>query len=311
VDNESKQALPILLQAMHSQCPQPSGSTAPAPRAQAADQHAHPPNFDVGPCILCTATAAAADFACLLQSLFSANACDAFGLYPVCLGAEDVVCELTYLYALGNQCHLFGTPGGTVGPPCCPVGCTTGCCGAGETCAGPGPDPTFPTLCCSPGLTACGQNCCGTGETCLPNGSCCPTANACGGQNCCTAGETCLPNGSCCPAGRPVCGGICCANPSDACDPVTSACTAACPGGALPCGENCCAAGQLCCSIQTPEGAQLQCFTPLEPGWCGQMAPNQIYCFNYLNRGATCPLGKQCSPLPCTGELCPTDWFCQ
>lgn len=337
VDNESKQALPILLQAMHSQCPPPSGSTAPALRSQAADQPAHPPNFDQGPCILCTATAAAADFACLLQSLASANACDPLGLYPVCLAAEDAVCELAYLYALGNTCRLFGTPFGTVGPPCCPVGCTNGCCGAGETCAGPGSDPLFPTLCCSAGLTACDQNCCGagetcvngtccpaanlcvghvgpfqvqsccgTGETCLPNGLCCAPSNVCG-QNCCNAGDNCLANGTCCPAGHAVCGGVCCPNSTDVCDPVTNTCS--CPG--LSCGGTCCAAGQLCCQVQTSGGAQLQCVTPQSPTWCGQTAPNQIYCFNYLNGGATCPPGKQCLPGPCSGGLCSTNMYCQ
>ena len=329
LDSEISQALPVLLQAIQRQCPQETESFTPVVRPFAADQPAHAPNFDQAPCILCTLKATAGEILCEGQAVGSAAVCGP--AYPVCLGAEWALCALAYLDFLGNTCHLSGTPGGTAGPPCCPVPCGGGgCCGPGESCAGPSLNPFAPNLCCSAGLTPCdrnccgtgetclgnstccpsanvcgGQNCCSTGETCLPNGSCCAPGNVCGGQNCCGAGEICLPNGSCCPVGRAVCGGNCCPNPFDVCDPATNQCTIACPGGAQPCGGTCCAAGQLCCF--NSDAIAMQCITPLGPvdglTWCGARNVRNLQCSN-------CAPGQQCAPL-CKVGLCSDELYCQ
>jgi hypothetical protein len=160
----------------------------------------------------------------------------------------------------------------------------------------PGPDPLFPTPCCSPDFAPCGLNCCAVGESCLGNStccskliyvariccatgeicvnaSCCSPANVCGGQNCCRSDETCLANGTCCPTRNAVCGGICCPSPFDVCDPVTKACTLKCPDGNPPCGETCCEAGQ-CCAFNY-DTITRQCVTPTTGpveghAWCGE-----------------------------------------
>jgi hypothetical protein len=159
-------------------------------------------------------------------------------LYPICIGGAMIACETAFLKCAGSICHARGVPswiGGTLGPPCCPVVCSAGCCDSGEACAGLDPA-TGQNLCCSSGFTMCDQNCCDASETC------------CGGQNCCAAGATCMPDGTCCPAGHAICGGICCPDPHDICDPTTNACKPVCPSGTQPCGETCCPTDHICCN---------------------------------------------------------------
>ncbi len=311
----------------------------------AASVPAHP-HSDSPSCKACLDLGGLAYAGCLGQAVVTAGYCGPF-LYFLCLAGEVAGCVTAYLTYAGTVCHAFGIPswlGGTLGPPCCPVVCSAGCCNSGETCAGLDPT-TAQNLCCSPGLTVCGQNCCDASERCMPDGSCCPTANLCGhedcctpdetcmpqdyccpndqvcGQTCCSSGDTCMPDGSCCPAGHKVCSGNCCPDPNDVCDPTTNTCTQTCPDGTPTCGGNCCAAGevccngtccgadQLCCNVQTPQGFQLQCYTPgpKRDGlvWCGQggLNVNEISCSN-------CAPGQQCLPVYSHG-LQSSDWYCQ
>lgn len=303
VDSEVSQALPTLLKAIQGQCPQVTPSTAPAVPAAAGTVRmaspstpAHPPGFSQAPCIACTSGFAAANFGCL-GGVAAGCFASAF-LYPVCAAIGAAGCEGTYFGELSGICHLY--PIGGQGSPCCPVLCSTGCCGAGETCAGPGPNSLMPTLCCSAGLTGCGQSCCSDGETCVGGGACCNPANVCGGQNCCGAGEVCLPNGSCCAAAS-VCGGQNCCGPSEICLPNGSC---GCADGSQPCGGACCTAGQCCAfNYQT---AAWQCVTPTTGPinghpWCGERAPNNYSC--------NCPPGQQCAPL--AGTLSSDELYCQ
>jgi hypothetical protein len=250
----------------------------------AASQPAHT-HSDSPACLACLDIICGVPLAaCLAAAAISAGACGIF--YPICFAALEIGCETGFLGCSGSICHARGVPswlGGTLGPPCCPVVCSSGCCNTGETCAAVDPT-TGQNLCCSPGLRVCaGTNCCAADETCLPDGSCCPTANVCGGQNCCSTGETCLPDGSCCPTanvcgggqtcckgtcmpdgsccppGQEVCGGICCPSPNDVCDPTTNTCTQTCPDGSPTCGGTCCAASETCCNGTCCPSSQACC----------------------------------------------------
>jgi hypothetical protein len=111
------------------------------------------------------------------------------------------------------------------------------------------------------------------------------------------AGGSCAANATCCPVGQAACGATCCPNPSDICDPTTTTCMLGCTGG--------CATGQLCC--EGINGAP-QCVNPIPRNgltWCGEVAPNQIFCNN-------CPANQQCIAI-CNGSggLCTTDLYCQ
>jgi hypothetical protein len=336
VDDETRRALPILVHAIHGQCAQTTGSIAPAVRIPAGDQPAHPPNFDTAGCIQCSLKGGLDWVGCVYDAFDKADVC--LVLYPVCLGYFLVKCEIDFADYLGNTCHLLRAPNFTPGPPCCPTLCGPGgwfsnssCCGPGESCAGPNPNPLGGFLCCSSGLTGCGQNCCAAGETCvgggtccvppnvcgqnccsagqtcLANGTCCDPGNVCGGQNCCNTGDQCLSNGTCCPAGRAVCNGVCCPE-FNICDPTTNSCVVACPGG--------CPAGQICCVEVHPSGARdAKCFFDRsQPGlpWCESADPahdpTAIFC-------RQCPTGKRCAPIcqraSCGIVLCSTDQYCQ
>jgi hypothetical protein len=356
-DDETRRALPILMEAMGGQCTLTTGLATSAAHPASGDSNgvgdppAHRPNFDQAPCILCTLGCVAYNIACIGQAIYTAAVCGPG--YPFCLAGEVAACELSTIACYADTsatvpgvnitvgaCHLLGTPGMTAGAPCCPTLCGSGglgsnsfCCGPGENCAGPGPGP-FPALCCSSGLTGCGTNCCVSGQTCVGGSTCCPTANACGsaccssnqtcltivpppfpvticcptanvcGNSCCNPTDTCLANGTCCPTGHAVCNGVCCPDPNDICDPNTNTCKLACPGGAQVCGATCCTAGQLCCNA-VPGGQQ--CINPQPPRggfmWCGESAPNQIFCNN-------CASNQQCMPI-CSGGLCSTELYCQ
>jgi hypothetical protein len=280
--DETRRALPILMEAMGGQCTQTTGLTASAARTPSGDRNggsdppAHPPNFDQAPCILCTLGCVAYNIACIGQALYTATLCGPG--YPFCLAGELAGCELSTVACYGNTsetipginvtvgaCHLNGTPGASPGPPCCPVGCGSGsssfCCGPGESCAGPGPGP-FPALCCPSGLTGCGTNCCVAGQSCLPNSVCCPNASVCG-SICCSASQTCLtitpppfPITECCPSAQ-VCGKSCC-GPTDTC--LNGAC---CPAANKVCGGVCCPdPNDICdpntnkCVLACPGGTQ-------------------------------------------------------
>ena len=68
------------------------------------------------------------------------------------------------------------------GKDCCPIRCTQGCCGTGDTCVNNG----LPALCCDAGLQVCAgpkaTNCVDTSKAvCLPSGLACPNGtNICG-----------------------------------------------------------------------------------------------------------------------------------
>ena len=289
VDSDVLSALPLLSQAMKNKC----GAGAPAAEAPSPapppGQPAHPIN-PTRACIICTATFALTYDACVWGAAQASTSCGLF--YPVCLAAATLVCLGAEGVELGTLCHLppfaqiFGQ---TPGPPCCPVYCGgNSCCNTGESCASAG-------LCCSAGTTVCGSNCCNSGETCVGGATCCSNGSVCG-SNCCGAGQSCT-SGVCCPTGNAVCNGVCCGDPNDICDPNTHACTLACPGGCQP--------GQLCCTAGGT-GAPV-CTSQLGPRnghpWCGESAPNQIYCNN-------CPQGQTCTSI-CSGGLCSTELYCQ
>jgi hypothetical protein len=287
VHKEIKKALPIVLGAIAAKCASPTTRTtsssplgvggsdmgASSIGAFAVDPPANPPgDFDQLPCITCSLGCSAYDGCCAVDAIGAAALCGP--LYPACLAAAIGYCGVKTVDCNANDsvsvsclgvplgtagpCHLLGSgifETLSAGPPCCPVLCGNSksgqsCCAAGDTCAGPYPDPILKgSYCCPAGLTACGQNCCGAGQTCLPNGTCCNSANVCGGQNCCGPGETCTANGSCCAPGHAVCcNGTCCPDPRQVCDPSTNACT--CPSGTQACtgsgGQNCCNASDTC-----------------------------------------------------------------
>jgi hypothetical protein len=227
-----------------------------------AHQHNDPHDCTVCLDLVCGAPYASCEAAALV-------ACAPTGiLYPICIAGAMTACETALLKCVGSICHARGVPswlGGTLGPPCCPVVCSAGCCDSGEACAGLDPA-TGQNLCCSSGFTACSQNCCDASETC------------CGGQNCCAAGATCMPDGTCCPAGHAICGGICCPDPHDICDPTTNACKPVCPSGTQPCGETCCPTSQICCNGTCCAAGQEcingTCVTPIKPPCCPSGAPH-------------------------------------
>jgi len=294
VDNETKQALPVLLQAMWAQCDKagltkhaalvPGGSISPTedPPGHLFDAESSPP------CMLCLLGCESADMVCWAQAFAT---CSVFGsFYGLCVAGELIVCSIADINCYANKsatvpginvtvglCHLLGpsqltgAPVSSLGPPCCPVVCGPGtgtlgigspnwCCGPGETCAGVGP------LCCSAGLTACGPNCCTSGETCVGGTTCCPNGSVCG-SSCCGAGQTCTGNGTCCPTGN-VCGTNCC-NTGDTC--TNGSC---CPAGHAVCNGVCCPnAGSTC------DPATNSCSCPAGGSSCG---------------GACCTAGQLC-----------------
>jgi lipoprotein-anchoring transpeptidase ErfK/SrfK len=338
VDPNVSQALPLLTQAIQTQCDKTNTPGTPAPSAAlapvgAASPSGDPPAHSFTPSLFCDICAGAATAAYDYCSYLAAGASVACGLaYPICFGLAEAACAATWAVALGTLCHVPGfaqTFGQNPGPPCCPLFCGgSACCNAGEVCAAQG-------LCCSAGQTACGVNCCVGGQTCLANGTCCTSANACNGQSCCNTGDTCMANGSCCPAGLAVCNGVCCSDPHDICDPATNACKPACPSGTQTCGETCCAggqtciangtccatssvctgangtsccgAGQLCCLGNGPAGNR-QCVTPVEAyPWCGQLQPTLIDCS--VAPASVCKPGSICTA-KCSGSLCSDEQFC-
>ena len=334
VDDDVKQALPKLLLGIQGKCVQTPGAASadlklhPDNPMGGGDPPAHPPNFNMGPCIFCIVKGVAGEVLCDAQAVVSAGICGP--LYPVCLGAEWALCLVSYLDWLGNTCHVHGTPGGSSGPPCCPLDCGNGCCDTGENCAGPGPNPLSPTLCCSAGTTSCGVNCCvagqtcvggntccpsgsacglfccSAGQTCLTNGTCCATGSACGGKSCCGPNQTCeMPNGVCCNNGVAFCNGACCPDPRDICDPNTGACTPQCAAGTTTCGTTCCSTGQTCMNGSCCPTASV-CTGTNGSSCCGA---GQLCCI-----GTGAPGNRQCitpvEPYPWCGETQPNFMNC-
>jgi len=271
VDNETKQALPVLLKQMQGQCAKTIGASTPAALVPgcgggpSGDPPGHLFDAQTSPsCLLCMAGCESWDLTCWGQAFESASLCGAF--YWVCLAGELIGCSVSDVECYANKsltipginvtvgaCHLLGpsqltgAPVSSLGPPCCPVVCGPGtgtlgvgtptwCCGPGESCAG------LPPLCCSAGLTACGPNCCTSGETCIGGTTCCPTASVCG-SSCCSAAQTCT-NGTCCATGN-VCGTNCC-NTGDTC--LNGSC---CPSGHAVCGGVCCPDASSICDPAT------------------------------------------------------------
>jgi len=230
-DEDVKQALPKLLEAVHAQC----SAGAPLPQKRSAllsaiagggdpPGHRSHPNESAG-CILCLTASFAGLVACMVAAAAAAAACLFF--YPICFALGVAVCVAAFYITVCTGCHdtAFGnTCGG--GGPCCPVACGQGrCCDDGETCVGPN------GLCCSPGFRGCGTSlCCGPGETCLGDLACCPNAQVCG-TVCCAKSQSCSDpnNGVCSPCSncsapnQQCCFGECCTSPAF-CNTLTRRC---------------------------------------------------------------------------------------
>jgi hypothetical protein len=260
-------------------------------------------------------------------------------LYPVCLGAGLLSCEIAQIIAI-KVCHVNGAP-------CCPVPCgETACCFGGDACL----DPTR-GVCCDAGTNAChGRQCCQPTDTCLPNGTCCPQdrgicnniccppGQACSTENtcctqftpglppvscrgiCCAGGEVCKDGVTCCAPDDPVCKGVCCEH--GACDDEGNCCSApnflaggtCCSPFDHPCGNTCCAPDsqcinnsccaddQICGGICCPAGQS--CQDPASRR-CGACPPGLETC---LSQNAT---GVQKTPVCCApGVNCCNDVCC-
>jgi len=337
VDPNVSQALPVLLQAIQTQCDKTNPPSTPAPPAAlapggGASPSSDPPAHPFVPstfCDLCVGSTTAIYDSCTYGAAAASAVCGLAA--PICFTLGEAACTGAWAIALGTLCHVPGfaqTFGQNPGPPCCPIFCGgSACCNAGEVCAAQG-------LCCSAGQTACGVNCCVAGQACLANSTCCATGSVCG-QSCCGTNEICvLPGGVCCPTGRAVCGGACCPDSIDICDPNTGLCAPSCAAGTTVCGgscctsgqtcvngsccatasvctgtngSSCCGAGQLCCLGIGPAGNR-QCVTPIEPyPWCGENRPSQVDCS--VPPASVCKPTSQC--LPGTGgTLQPDELYC-
>lgn len=245
VDDDIKQAVPLLANAVRDRCPAAKQPATPAarPSGPSADPPGHysDPLLSSG-CIACQAGAGAGEIACVAGAAIAAASCTI--AYGICLAVGIAICETAYFVTLCTGCHIAEFPDCGGGGPCCPTDCKGDfCCDVGETCVG------SDGLCCSPGFKGCGSgNCCAPTDTCMGDGTCCPSAAACGGKCCPGDQPLCLNTGTsaCCTRAH-ACDGTCC-NLNESC--VNHACSAC---------ANCNGPNQECCFGQCCSGPQIFC----------------------------------------------------
>lgn len=300
VDDDVKQALHLVEDAIEKQCPsaKPTSYNAPAPPPVPT---ADPPGHDTDPqhsegCNECRSAVVAGEDVCLVAAAVASEACA--WAFPICFLLGVATCDIAFYETMCNVCHDPSFSGCGGNGPCCPVACSDyTCCGQGEACIDTG------SLCCSGGTTPCGNaNCCVRGtETCMGDGTCCsvPCGSVCCGgvqpfcansatSKCCTLAHRCDGNVMCCEQNewcsnhrctacdncngpnQECCFGRCCSGAQMFCDPDSKSCKCKpncegkCGGAPDGCGGACnapCGGNQMCVN-QT-------CCAPNCDGKCG------------------------------------------
>ena len=245
-----------------------SGYPAPRPLsstqlvAQAGEDYCDPGHVTYPPlgstdCVLCRGGCMAAGASCGVGVALGCSAGCAAALlgYGICLGicltAGLIGCASGEYYCLNTTCRKPPAP-------CCPTGCSKGCCLGDEVCLDAGTG-----LCCGGEFTKpCnGTCCCRREDTCMADGTCCPRGNKICEGTCCNVGETCFEGGCCAKVCDQVTPRVCCGQ-FDACTecgccPPGTTCSRTrddrkicCPTDRL-CGDVCCPQGEVCQDART------------------------------------------------------------
>ena len=216
----------------------------------------YPPLSSSG-CVGCRAACMAGGASCGVGTALGCSAGCAAALvgYGICLGicltAGLIACASAEYICLNNTCRKPPAP-------CCPSGCSEGCCLTDEICLDQGAG-----LCCGGEFSKpCNNTCCCRREdTCMADGTCCPSGHKVCNDTCCNAGETCFEGGCCAKVCNQVSPRVCCGKfdtcsecgccpPGTTCSRTRDDRTICCSTDRL-CGDVCCSQGEVCQDAST------------------------------------------------------------